>query len=133
MNDRIIISERDFDSLTDLLVTFKVVDPELIKCQNLLLEKLKTATVLKKEHLPCNLIQLNSVVTVCSNFGRKVGLELVLPSEADFKERKLSIISPLGIALLGVIEGKKTWWHFPYVDELVNVEKVDNDFLQLVI
>lgn len=129
--NKITISEKDFDCLTDLLATFRVVDPELIKCQDLLLAKLQTATVLKREALPEKLVQLNSVVTICSAFGRKVGLELVLPLDADFQERKLSVISPLGMALLGVMEGDKSLWYFPNGDELVTVEQVDNTSLNL--
>lgn len=128
-----ILSEEDFSKLTDLIVTFKAVDPELIKCQNSLLEKLKTATVLKSEELPLNLTQLNSIVTVSSSFGRKVGLQLVLPHEADFQERKLSIISPLGIALFGIVEGEKSLWYFPNGDEWITIEEVDNSLLGSVV
>ncbi|MBD98979.1 MAG: transcription elongation factor GreAB [Verrucomicrobia bacterium] len=131
-NQNISISEHDFEVLTTLLATFKVVDPELIKCQDLLLEKIKTATVLKNEKLPENLAQLNSIITVGTSFGRKVGLELVVPVEADFYERKLSVLSPLGVALFGIREGEKSKWHFPEGDEWVRIEKVDNSRLYLV-
>jgi regulator of nucleoside diphosphate kinase len=128
----ITVSEKDFESLTSLLATITVVDPELIKCQNLLLEKLKTSIVLKQEEVPLHLAQLNSIVTVCTTFGRKVGLELVLPLEANYLERKLSVLSPLGTALFGIREGEKSRWHFPNGVEWITIEKVDNSILELV-
>jgi regulator of nucleoside diphosphate kinase len=127
----IMVSNSNLELLTEMIRTFKIVDPELIKCQQIIYEKLKSAKVLPDKEIPNNLAQLNSIVTVSTSFGRKVGLRLVLPWQADFHERKLSVLSSLGAALLGVQEGEKTLWHFPNGDELITIEKVDNSQLYL--
>lgn len=130
-NSEIVISMNNFNALTEMLKTFRVVDPELIKCCELLTEKLKLATIVDEKKVPDNVAQLNSIVTVSTSFGRKVGLKLVLPHEADFYERKLSIVSSLGTAFFGMKEGSKTLWHFPNGDEWITIERVDNTELHL--
>jgi regulator of nucleoside diphosphate kinase len=54
-------------------------------------------------------------------------MKLVLPSEGDLSKRKLSIMSPMGSALLGYFEGDKVPWNLPMGTEDILIEKVLND------
>ena len=53
-------------------------------------------------------------------------MQLVLPSEGDLSKRKLSIMSPMGSALLGYVEGDKVAWNLPMGTEDITIEKVIN-------
>ena len=71
-------------------------------------------------------MRLDSIVTIQTSFGRKDGMQLVLPSEGDLSKRKLSIMSPMGSALIGYTEGDKVPWNLPMGTEEIIIEKVVN-------
>ena len=104
----------------------------VIKCREKLSAELKVADIRKEEDMPKDIVRLGSVVTVFTSFGRKVGLKIVMPAFADFQNRKLSIMAPMGTALIGYREGDKVLWHFPKGDEWITIESVDNTELELI-
>ena len=60
---------------------------------------------------------------------RKV--QLVYPAEADFTKGKISVMTPIGVALIGLSEGQSIEWH-TLGDSKQNlmVLKVDHSFSQ---
>ena len=102
----------------------------------------KTIIVTKKDHAIFNklietsdgvepigrkIVRLNSIVTIETSFGKKDGMQLVLPSEGDLSKRKLSIMTPMGTALIGYTEGDKVVWSLPRGEEIITIVKVTND------
>ncbi|HPM46111.1 MAG TPA: nucleoside diphosphate kinase regulator [bacterium] len=67
-----------------------------------LLLELKKATIVESEKIPADVITMNSLV----NFediesGAELEYWLVFPQDADISQHKLSVVSPIGCALLG--------------------------------
>lgn len=122
----LIITEKDKKQLIDLIKSSEAVDPIAAKCRKKLLEELKEAILIDEEKFPKNIVRIGSVITLSTRFGRKSGLELVLPSNADIQKGRLSALSPMGTAIIGYEEGSEVNWHFPQGDEIIHIEKVTN-------
>ncbi len=102
-NGTLLIAERDFAKLAPLAV------------DGLLAEELSRATVVPEEHMPKNVVQMYSRVTYLDErSGERYVVELVLPREADPGRGRVSVLAPVGSALLGLEEGDAIEWPFPY-------------------
>jgi len=123
----IIVTAEEHQIFKKLIETSHTVDPIEKKSHRKLYEELKTATIVAEKELPKGVVRLNSVVTIQTSFGRKDGMLLVMPNEGDLSKRKLSIMSPMGSALLGYVEGDKVPWNLPNGEEEITIEKVIND------
>lgn len=72
----------------------------------LLGEELQRAIVLKDGEFPHDCIRLGSVVEFTDLMtGRTRRVQIVLPGEADIDEDRLSVLTPVGAALLGLTAG----------------------------
>ena len=76
--------------------------------------ELKTARVLKPEEMPDDVVSENSKVLIEDiESGQKFDFVLVSPKNADIKSNKLSVLAPIGIALLGYRPGVEVDWEMP--------------------
>ena len=90
--------------------------------------ELKKAKLVSKEELPADVVQLNSVVTIRDEKIKKVmQVRLVTPDKAAIKERKISVLSPVGIALIGYRKGAKISWQVPAGRKTFTILEVSND------
>jgi regulator of nucleoside diphosphate kinase len=122
----LIVTAGEHQLFKKLIETSYTVDPIEKLSHRKLYEELKTAKIVQENELPTNVVRLNSIVTIQTSFGRKDGMQLVLPSEGDLSKRKLSIMSPMGSAILGYSEGDKVLWNLPMGSEDILIEKVVN-------
>jgi regulator of nucleoside diphosphate kinase len=76
--------------------------------------ELKKAKVVGNEELPVDVVRLNSQVTIRDEKEKKVlNLTVVMPEKADIKQRKISVVSPIGAALIGYRKGEQVSWQVP--------------------
>lgn len=76
--------------------------------------ELKKAKVVSNDELPRDVVRLNSQVTIKEEKENKImHLMLVMPEKADIKQGKISVMSPIGTALIGYRKGKKVSWQVP--------------------
>jgi regulator of nucleoside diphosphate kinase len=72
---------------------------------------LEVATVVEPEAIPADVITINSRVVVEDlDDGDEETWLLTLPNEASVSNQRLSVLSPLGTALLGAREGEVVKW-----------------------
>ena len=107
MQDRsVIVTDADMDKLTRLVRAFQ---HSLFRDQRqleLLDQKLASAEVRTPGRVPRNLIRMNSCVRVFDFDTQRKGLyTLVFPNEANISKGMISVLAPLGIALLGRRKG----------------------------
>ncbi len=77
-------------------------------------EELSRATVLPAARMPGNVVRMHSRVTYLDErSGERREVELVFPEEADLASGKVSVLAPVGSALLGLEEGQTIEWPFP--------------------
>src|SRR5687768_14909306 len=71
----------------------------------------KKGKLVSREDFPGDVVRLNSKVKVKDTGNNKVmELVLVMPDEADIKQRKISVMGPVGVALIGFREGQEVTW-----------------------
>ncbi|WP_039448414.1 GreA/GreB family elongation factor [Pedobacter aquae] len=79
-----------------------------------LMEELKHASIIKTGNLPENVIGLYAQVVIEDLTSKKTfSFQIVPVEEANMKENKISVFSPMAIAVLGYQEGVKVSWEMP--------------------
>lgn len=104
----IVISNLDSDRLEALLERApSTAYPELRA-------ELERAEVLPPEQMPSDVITMNSVVSFRDqNSGTEKEVTLVYPHDADGIGSRISILTPVGSALLGLRVGQTIDWAMP--------------------
>lgn len=76
--------------------------------------ELRNAKLVANDKMPEDVVRLNSTVVVKNEAANRVmELMVVTPEKADIKQRKISIMSPIGTALIGFRKGQKVSWSVP--------------------
>ena len=76
--------------------------------------ELKKAKIVNTEELPTDVVRLNSTVVIKEeNQDKMIQLTVVTPEKADNMNKKISIMSPIGTALIGFRKGEKVRWKVP--------------------
>ena len=76
--------------------------------------ELNRAIIVKREAFPPKTVRLNSQVTVMDLDTEKVmEFTVVMPHEADIHQRKVSVLTPMGTALIGFRMGEEVQWQVP--------------------
>ena len=92
-----------------------------------LFAELKKAKLVSKEEFPTDVVRLNSIVRIKpEDKDHVMELMIVLPDKADIKERKISIMSPIGTALIGFREGENVKWQVPSGRKTFTILEVNN-------
>jgi regulator of nucleoside diphosphate kinase len=68
-------------------------------------EKIERAQIITQEEAPSDLVTMHSII----HCGEST-MNLVFPHEADIDQGKISILAPLGMALLGARVGQTITW-----------------------
>ncbi|WP_055437070.1 GreA/GreB family elongation factor [Lacinutrix algicola] len=103
-------------------------DHEVQKSLFKLSEELKTATIVDEEEVPKDVVRFNSIVTVKSDKGWERMLEIVIPQDKNLSLNKISVLAPMGAALLGYSKEDVVDWDFPGGKqklEIVDVKRED--------
>ena len=92
-----------------------------------LLAELKKAKLVSKDEFPANVVRLNSTVRIKPEDKDYImELMIVTPDKADIKERKISIMSPIGTALIGFRQGENVKWQVPSGKKTFTILEVNN-------
>ena len=68
--------------------------------------KLEDSIIVDEEDMPADIVRLNSKLTIKSiSNSSTMPLKIVIPMEQNIRKQKLSVLSPLPIALMGYSEG----------------------------
>jgi regulator of nucleoside diphosphate kinase len=110
--DSTIVTNDDMDRLAHLVRTLMHSPFGDQQQLELLDEVLQSADAMASEHVPIDVIRINSRFRVVDlDSVRRVQYTLVFPEDADISKGRLSILAPVGTALLGhrrgdVVEAK---------------------------
>jgi regulator of nucleoside diphosphate kinase len=79
-----------------------------------LYREIKRAHVVDAADFPDDTIRLGSDVVIRDlQSHRDMALTIVMPEYADIKQRKVSVLAPIGTALIGFRKGRKVSWEVP--------------------
>jgi len=119
------ITQSDFQKLQDLLRNTALSRPEDKNCREALARELRRAEIKSPQEIPPDVITLNSRARLrdLAN-GDALELAIALPYEADVAEGRISILAPLGTAMLGYRQGDIFEWTMPGGPGRFRVEEV---------
>ncbi len=76
-----------------------------------LLDELERAEVVSSDAMPKNVVSIGSEVTFRDEAtGHTRTVQLVYPDEADITQARVSVLTPVGAALIGLGEGHRITW-----------------------
>jgi regulator of nucleoside diphosphate kinase len=105
----VVITREDYSLLMSLIN--KVPEQPL---EMSLGHELGRAIVVNKDAFPPHTVRLNSKVTVVNlETQRLMEFRIVMPEHADMTQDKVSILSPIGTALIGFRKGEEVLWKVP--------------------
>ncbi|MEQ8861258.1 MAG: nucleoside diphosphate kinase regulator [Pseudomonadales bacterium] len=104
----VLVCERDYARLLSLVTKSEQEAVEL------LYDELDAATVIPDAELPADVVAMGSIVTFRdTDTGEESTVELVYPAHADAARRRISILAPVGAALIGLRVGEQIAWPLP--------------------
>lgn len=88
-------------------------------------QELKHAKILPAKTIPEQVVGINTNVQIRDvETAEELNFELVAPAEAKIKNNKISILSAIGLALVGYEAGDEVTWEFPEGLKTYKIEKV---------
>lgn len=111
---KIKITELDYIRLSKLLLSARDMNDTDIKNLDNLAFEINRAEKIDSREISPKIITMNSVVKLLNEETKnQIIIKIVYPEEADFKKGFVSILSPLGTALLGYEKGDKVLFEAP--------------------
>ncbi|MBZ9708540.1 nucleoside diphosphate kinase regulator [Mesorhizobium sp. ESP7-2] len=101
------ISQSDHARLSALANTVAARDPQ---AADELLAELERARIVADAWLSADIVRMGSTVTFKPDTGEQKTVTLVFPGDADISEGKVSILTPIGSALIGLSAGQSIMW-----------------------
>ncbi len=124
----IYISSDDFqlihNTVSELILSSKKNIPNILKLR----EELDRAVVLNPEALPDQVVSLNSKVSLRDLKTNQIeNWVLTMPEHADPDQQRISVLAPIGTAVLGYSEGHDIEWETPGGVRVLNIESVEQN------
>jgi len=122
---RIYVTEPDYRRLTGLIEITRDRNGVDIEYLNTLEAELGRAEIVDPKRIPANVITMRSKVRLkdLANGETKI-YSLVFPAEANFSEGKISVLAPIGTAILGYKSGDSIEWPVPSGVRRLRVDEI---------
>lgn len=127
IKEQLVLTTNDYEIIMTNLksgparTTFNRHDAEELEAE------LKKAKLVSTEEIPDDVVRLNSSVTIKEEKENKIiQLTIVIPERADIKQRNISIMSPIGTALIGYRKGQQVSWRVPAGTKTFTILEVTN-------
>lgn len=109
--ENIVITEMDYYRLDSLIESG---DPLSEKELHHLAEEIARANILDFPEIPADVVTMNSTVRYLDLENQKESeITIVYPQHADSDRGRISVLAPIGTALLGLREGQEIQWGLP--------------------
>lgn len=121
----IFITEYDLARLEELLEKVSTEDSRDSRHLNELEDELLRAEVVEPRDIPADVITMNSQVCLKDlDSGEELVYTLVFPNDARLEENRISILAPVGTALLGYRVADTIKWKVPGGIRRLKVKKM---------
>ncbi|MCI9845853.1 GreA/GreB family elongation factor [Flavobacterium pectinovorum] len=120
-----IFCKKDYQFLRELIIKSK--NTTNAKEIGLLSQELDRAIISEESLFDNSIIRINSYVTIEDvKANKQMKIQIVLPSLSDVKERKISILAPLSVAIIGFKEKDQVEWELPSGIKTLKIIEVNN-------
>ncbi|HEU4770852.1 MAG TPA: GreA/GreB family elongation factor [Candidatus Udaeobacter sp.] len=121
----IIVSARDYAELSSVITVAGKLSHRMKWELRLLENELRRARIVASGEVPADVITINTHAELLDlETGERMEFTLVLPADADINEGKISVLAPLGTAMLGERVGEEFVWHVPHGLRRLKVTKL---------
>lgn len=104
---KIVIGQTDHERLLNLAMA---ASERLADVADELMAELDRATIVPDERVGDDVVRMGSQARYCSEAGDTRTVTLVYPGNADISEGRISILTPIGVALIGLMAGSSINW-----------------------
>lgn len=132
---KIILSKLDFSRIHKCIYDARQMNTISINEAENLLNELKYAKVVEPDEIPDDVVTMNSVVKISFlNTNKTIKFQIVYPDQANMKENRISILSPVATALIGYRVSDEIEWIVPSgltklrIDEIIYQPEAAGDF-----
>lgn len=120
-----ILTKSDYTILRKLVKSAK--DTSNIREIALLTQELDRAIVKEEDVFDANIIRINSFAIIEDvNSKQQMKIQIVMPSLANLKEGKISVLAPLSVAIIGFKENDEVNWMLPSGNKVLRIITVTN-------
>lgn len=126
----VILTKTDYEILNSYIKNIPGMQVNERENFNKLSGELKKAEIVDDGILPADIVRLGSTVIVKDVMtNRDMTVTIVLPYEADIKQKKVSVLAPIGTALIGFKKGHTVNWNVPSgKKDFQIVDVINNNF-----
>lgn len=103
----LMLGDGDYTRLMSLVASMQARLPEVADD---LIAEIERAEVVETGAVPGDVVQMGSTVEYQPDEGKARRVTLVYPTEADIDAGKVSVLTPIGTALLGLTVGDRISW-----------------------
>ena len=108
MNDSLLVTDQDYERLVLLLQNTNSPLAAALE------EELGRATIVAQKEIPPDIVTMNSTVAFKAlETDKESEITLVYPKDADVTKACISVLAPVGVALLGLRIGQEIEWPMP--------------------
>ena len=120
-----VLTSTDYNTLRELTKNAK--DSTNIREIALLTQELDRAIINKDGVVDQSIVRMNSQVTIEDvKSKQQMKVQIVMPSQANLKEGKVSILAPLCVAIIGFKENEEVEWQLPSGIKTLKIITVTN-------
>ena len=124
-NRAIYMTGYDKDRLTKLIEDIQDSDSQDKNYLTALQEELDHAKVVSSSDIPKDVITMNSQVCLVDQSTQKEEVfTLVFPQDADISQGRISVLAPIGTAMLGYRVGQVFQWKVPVGERTLKVKEI---------
>ena len=121
----IFLTTKDVEKLRDLIREAYHTEYRGSDYLKLLSAEMEKASVVDPEQIPADVITLNSTARLIDqDIDEEMVYTLVFPEDADPSQGKISILAPIGTAMLGYKVGDTFEWDTPGGKRIILVEEI---------
>lgn len=114
MDRTVYITSFDMDRLQSIIDNHRSASPKIKEQIERLEKELDKAFVVEPKDIPADVVTMNTKLRLLDETsGEEKNISLVFPSDADFDKNRISILAPVGTALLGYRVGDIVEWNVP--------------------
>ncbi|MNQ53906.1 Regulator of nucleoside diphosphate kinase [compost metagenome] len=111
--NKIIIEEKDFNLLKTIISkSQRYKGKNYYSSIKKLRKELEYAQILSSDAIPDDIIRVNSTVTIQMSSNVVRSFQIVTPGTGNVIHDKLSILSPIGLAVIGYAVNDEILWQF---------------------
>lgn len=123
----VILTKTDFEILNSYVKNLHGMQVNERENFSKLSGELKKAQIVEDDSMPADIVRLGSTVVIKDLVtNRDMTVIIVLPSKADIKQKKVSVLAPIGTALIGFRKGQTVSWNVPSGKKDFKIVDVNN-------